>query len=105
MEKVYPEPRVGQGSDPSSERDERQPLRLLDVGPVEEAPTATEAALLDAGPVEEETAATEAASSLLRERGAPPLRPTSHYPLQPREGESEEGAIFRSLMRRAARAV
>jgi RadC-like JAB domain len=77
MEKVTPEARPGQGSDPSC------------------APSGAMETLAPA----------EAASSLLQDRGSPQLQPLPHLKLKPKVNQSPQDSRLRSFSRRAARAM
>jgi hypothetical protein len=104
MEKVCPGPRGGQGIDPSHVRDACEPEHFVDEVPaLEGAEQAGEVS--GEGGAREAPGLPEATSTLLRERGCLPLRPSAHLAVKARAGQSEEETVLHSLARRAGRVV
>jgi hypothetical protein len=98
MQKVNPQPRLGQGTIPSCVR---APFDRL----VPSIPAEGGAQRAEEQPPLEALELADASRSLLQDRGHPVLRLHPHYPVQPKAGRTVEEAIQRSLARRAMRAV
>jgi RadC-like JAB domain-containing protein len=98
MQKVNPQPRLGQGTVPSCVR---APFERL----ISPAPAEVEALQAEEQPPLEAFALVDAPQSLLQDRGQPALRPHPRYPVEPQKDRTMAEALHRSLTRRAMRAV